>query len=153
MAIEEITSSKLEELKQMPKRVTNPQARRKFEEKHERTDYEVLALVEQYKFRIYMRQNVTDTEDFSCGIRWLMPSGETLTLARYNGSSHIHDDIEYECHVHRATEEAILQGRKPECHAVHTNQHCTVSGALYRLMKDFNITGLDCRPDQPGLPL
>jgi len=142
MAVEEITSSKLEELQQMPKRVTNPQARLRLEEKHKRTDYEVISQEGEYRFRIYIRHNTTDPDDFSCGIRWIMPSGETLTLARYNGLSHIHDDIEYECHIHHATEEAIRQGRKPECHADHTNQYHTVDGALYCLMKDFKISGL-----------
>jgi hypothetical protein len=130
MAIEEITSSRLEELKQMPKRVTNPTARTKREEKHERTDYQVTAHEGQSKFCIYLRQSVTDLEDFSCGIRWVMPSGENLTLARYNGSSHIHGEIRYECHVHQSTEEAIRQGRKPESPAKQADCYHTLQGAL-----------------------
>jgi len=151
MAIEEITSGKLDELKQMPKRVTNPQARERLEEKHKRIDYEVIAKQEPYKFRIYLRQNILYPDDFSCGIRWMMPSGETLTLARYNGCSHIHDDIEYKYHIHCATEVAIQQGRKPESHADHTNQYHTIKGALHCLLTDFNITGLESKPDHPEL--
>ena len=151
MAIEEITSDKLQELKAMPKHVKNPQAKRRPEEKHERVDYKVTAQQGKSKFRIYMRQNGTDTEDFSCGIRWLMPSGETLTLGRYNGPSHVHDDIEYECHIHQATEDAIVQGRKPERHAEQTSQYHTLAGALYCLLIDFKVSGLDSQPDQPEL--
>lgn len=151
MAIEEITSGKLEELTAMPKRVTNPQARLRHEEKHARTDYEVTAQQGEDKFRIYMRQNGTDSEDFSCGIRWLMPSGETLTLARYNGSSHIHEDIEYACHIHRATEKAIQEGAKPERHAERSNNYRTLSGALHCLLMDFKVSGLDSEPDQAEL--
>ena len=151
MAIEEITSDKLQELKEMAKHVKNPQAKRRSEEKHERVDYDVSGEEGKWKFRIYMRQNLTDTEDFSCGIRWVMPSGETLTLARYNGPSHVHDDIKYECHIHRATEETIAQGRKPERHAKQTGQYSTLNGALYCLLTDFKVSGLVSKPDQPEL--
>jgi hypothetical protein len=151
MAIEETTTDKLQNLIQQPKHVTNPKARWRTEEKYERIDYDATAQEGELRFRIYLRQNITDPEDFSCGIRWIMPSGETLTLARYNGLSHIHDDIEYECHIHRATEEAIRQGRRPECHADYTNQYRTVNGALYCLMNDFKVSGLDSQPDHPEL--
>jgi len=151
MAIEEITSGKLQELRAIPKRVKNPQARRRAEEKHERVDYEVTAEQGKSKFRIYMRRHLTDAEDFSCGIRWLMPSGETLTLARYNGPSHIHDDIEYECHIHLATEEAIAQGQKPERHAEQSDQYRTLDGALHCLLTDFKVSGLNRRADKPEL--
>jgi hypothetical protein len=151
MAIEEIASGKLEELKATPKFVKNPQAKQRTEEKHERVDYEVTAEHGKLKFRIYKRQNLTDKEDFSCGIRWLMPSGETLTLARYNGSSHSHGDIEYENHIHVATEEAIAQGQKPERCAKETKRYRTLGGALNCLLIDFKVSGLDSQPDQAEL--
>ncbi|MFH0939936.1 MAG: hypothetical protein V1899_11760 [Planctomycetota bacterium] len=151
MAIEEITTNKLQSLIQQPKRVTNPQARWRIEEKYERMNYDVIAQEGKLKFQIYIRKNSIFSEDFSCGIRWMMSSGETLTLARYNGSSHIHDDIEYECHIHHATEEAIRQGRKPECHAESTKLFHTCDGALHCLLNDFKISGLDSQPDQKEL--
>lgn len=151
MAIGEISAERLRELRETPKRVTNPQARTKREERHERTDYEVTADAGQNKFRIYLRQNAADAEDFSCGIRWQAPSGETLTLARYNGPSHIHGTIEYECHIHEATERAIQEGGKPERHAAHTDRYKTLHGALHCLLEDFNVSGLDSSPDQPEL--
>jgi len=80
-----------------------------------------------------------------------MKSGETLTLARYNGSSHRHGEIEYACHIHRATEEAIREGRKPESHAEQTTRYHRLSGALDCLVNDFHIEGLETQPDQPEL--
>jgi len=152
MAIEEITDGKLEELSAMSKIVTNPQARQRTEEKYRRTDYEVTAQQGKIKFRIYMRQNVTDPEDFSCGIRWLMPSGETLTLARYNGSNHAHDEITYQCHIHNATEKAIREGRKqPEYYAEPTERFYTLDGALHCLLNDFKVSELESKPDQSRL--
>ncbi|TSA09777.1 MAG: hypothetical protein D4R73_06265 [Deltaproteobacteria bacterium] len=151
MAIEEITTDKLQNLIQQPKHVTNPKARRRTEEKYERIDYEVTAQEGELKFRIYLRQNTTDPEDFSCGIRWVMPSGETLTLARYNGSNHIHHEIEFQCHIHRATEEAIRQGRKPEHHAEATKLFHTLDGALHCLLNDLKVSGLESHPDQAEL--
>lgn len=151
MALEEITADKLDELVQLPKIVTNPKAKQKVEEKHERMDYDVVAPQAESKFRIYLRQNLTGSDDFSCGIRWLMPSGETLTLSRYNGPSHVHEDIAYECHIHKATEEAIRHGRKPESHAERSNRYRTLGGALHCLLVDFHVSGLTSETDHPEL--
>lgn len=151
MAIEEITADMLANLLVVPKRVVNPQARRRVEERYEKLDYEVITSEGDLRFRVYVRQSLNFPDAFSCGIRWLLPSGETLTLARYNGPNHMHGEIAYECHIHRATEEAIRLGRKPECHAEVTKRYHTVNGALHCLVVDFRIEGLDTAPDQPEL--
>lgn len=74
-----------------------------------------------------------------------------MTLARYNGSSHPHGDISYRPHIHRATEKAILAGRKPESEAEETNRYRTLQGALACLVKDFNVMGLQTQRDQPRM--
>lgn len=134
----------------MAKRVTNPAARFRIEERYERKDYIVFG-VDGEEFGIYMRRSREHREDFSCGIRWMMPSGETLPLARYNGPSHVHHDIEYRCHVHRTTEEAIRAGKKPESHASESMEYTTLDGALHCLVRDFNVSGVETRPDQQEL--
>lgn len=151
MAIEETTAAKLRDLKEMPKKVTNPQARWRKEEQHERRDYEAKSEDGSEMFRIYQRQSTVDEASYSCGILWILASGETLTLARYNGPSHIHGEIEYECHIHQATEEAIRAGRKPESHADRTERYQTVDGALDCLMQDYHLTGLKTGPDHPDM--
>lgn len=151
MAIEEITDDRIRALTEMHKSVVNPDARRRTEMKYERVNYEVSGDSASDKFQIFLRQSTVDPEDFSCGIRWLMPSGESLILARYNGANHVHDDIRFTFHIHRATEAAIKRGFKPERHAEVTPRYRTLAGALHCLLADFNVSGLDSPQDQPEL--
>ena len=73
------------------------------------------------RFSIYLRQNLNDESDFSCGISYLPHGSQSLTLARYNGPSHEHGEIVYRTHIHRATERAIAMGKKPESEADKTD--------------------------------
>ncbi len=140
----------------MPKRVTNPNARWGDKPTHApvhrqrsfkvRTDNETGP-----RFEIYERQNLLDQADFSCGIAYLPLDGSRLTLARYNGSSHVHGDIEYQTHIHNATAAAIGAGRKPEREACQTERYETLDGALACLVSDFNVSGVQTKPDQSRL--
>ena len=85
------------------------------------------------------------------GIVRLAPGGVRLTLARYNGSNHQHGDIRYQPHIHRATEAAITDGRKPEHAAEETTRYQTLEGALACLIEDFSLSGLRANPDHPSL--
>lgn len=78
-------------------------------------------------------------------------AGSPLTLARYNGPSHIHGDISYRPHIHRATERAIAAGKKPESEAYETNRYDTLSGALACLAEDYNLDGIGTRHDHPRM--
>lgn len=151
MSLEEITEDRIRELVSMPKKLvgTKPKSRR--EDRFERTDYEATGEDGRSVFRIYLRRNLEIPEDFSCGIRWMMPSGETLTLARYNGSSHVHGEIRYECHIHRATEDAIRRGWKPEKEARRTERYRTLEGSHACLLEDFHISGLSSPHDPPDM--
>ncbi len=93
-------------------------------------------------FEIYERQNLVDPSDFSCGIAYVPISGKRVTLARYNGPSHEHGEISYRPHIHRASEQAMRAGKKPEHEAAETDQYNSLSGALACLVRDFNIVGL-----------
>ena len=105
-------------------------------------------------FEIYQRQNLRETDDFSCGIAFLPLGGKRLTLARYNGPSHEHGEISYRPRIHRATARAIEAGGKPEREAMQTDRFATPEGALACLTEDFNLHGLDdAAPDHPSLPL
>ena len=146
----------LAELRSMPKRVTNPNAR--WTEKpthapvHRQRNFKVRTDSETGpRFEIYARQNLLDEVDFSCGIAYLPLDGSRLTLARYNGSSHVHGDIEYQTHIHGATAAAIAAGRKPEREAHQTERYETLDGALACLVDDFNVSGVQTRPDRPRL--
>ena len=66
-----------------------------------------------------------------------------MTLARYNGPSHRHGEIAFRPHIHRATERAIVKGKKPESEAEETDGFEDLDGALVRLIEDFNLSGVE----------
>ena len=150
------TDEELEELRSIPKRVSNPGARwlpkPKSKPGHRQRSYQAAGESDDdTRFSIYQRQNLADESDFSCGISYLPPGGPSLTLARYNGPSHEHGHIAYRPHIHRATERAIASGKKPESAADETHRFETLEGATACLIKDFNLASIRAQPDRPRL--
>lgn len=150
------TEADIARLRSMPKRVSNPGAQ--WSEKprarpsHRQRNYQAVGRQDETaRFSVYLRQNLIDDNDFSCGIAYLPPGGAALTLARYNGPSHVHGDIAYRPHIHRATENAIAAGRKPESDAEETDRYRTLEGALACLIGDFALSGIAAPLDEPGL--
>ena len=92
-------------------------------------------------------------DDFSCGISWVSPSGEVLTLKRYNGPSHDHPNhlektkVGYNCHIHIASEKYIKANKKPEGFAEATKRYITLDGALHCLVTDCKISGIQTNMD------
>ncbi len=86
-------------------------------------------------------------DDFSCGISWVSPSGEVLTLKRYNGPNHDHPNhlektrVGYNCHIHIATEKYIKANKKAEGFAEATKRYNSLDGALHCLITDCKISG------------
>ncbi len=156
MAFESFTDDKIMDLLNCQKRLTNPQARAKNIDGHEQVNYKVESLEgSNHIFQVYKRQNKRDgmEKDFSCGISWVSPNGETITLKRYNGSSHNHPNhlegsrLGYEPHIHFATEKYIKANRKPEGFAETTKRYETLEGAFHCLIIDCKISGIDTKPD------
>ena len=149
------TDDELDSLRSAPKRVTNPGARWVTKPGHRQRNFQVTGLEDEaVRFAVYQRQSEQDERDFSCGIAYLPRGGSRLTLARYNGSSHIHGDIAYRPHIHRATERAIAAGRRPESEAEETDLCTTIDGAFRCLILDFEIKGIKAPPpDEATLPL
>ena len=150
------TEADLARLQSMPKRVTKRGARWSEKPKsapvHKQRNFQAVSEHEaDTRFAIYQRQNLNDRIDFSCGIACHLPNGSLLTLARYNGPSHPHGDIAWRPHIHRATEEAIAAGKKPESEATETNRYETLEGALACLIDDFRVSGIAAKPDDPVL--
>ena len=145
----------LKALKAMPKTATNPQARWVEKPKgvasHRQRRFEVAGDGE-VRFAIYQRQNLLDESDFSCGIHYCPVGATPLTLARYNGPSHVHGDIRYRSHIHEATVEAILAGRRAESEAAENDRYTTLEGATACLLKDFHVRGIAAEHHQPGIP-
>ena len=152
------TDEERSHLGRLPKRVTNPGAR--WSDKpavhpvHRQRTFRATGTTDdddQLRFVIYQRQSLRDQHSYSCGIVYLAPGGARLTLARYNGSNHQHGDIQYQPHIHRATEAAITDGKKPEHAAEETTRYETLEGALACLIEDFNLSGIRANPDHPSL--
>jgi hypothetical protein len=157
MAFESLTDDKIMDLLNCPKRLINPQARIKKIDGSEQVNYKIEAQDKSgHMFEVYKRQNTREgmENDFSCGISWVSPNGETITLKRYNGSSHRHPNhlegtkLEFEPHIHFATEKYIQANRKPEGFAQATKRYETLEGAFHCLITDCKISGIETKPDE-----
>jgi len=156
MSLDTMTDDRILDLVNVPKRVTNPQARRRIENGYARQNFTVQSEDGTLStFEIYLRQNQRPEmqDNFSCGLRWIAPNGESLTLRRYNGPSHRHGNrlenatLDFKCHIHFASEKYIQSGLKAEGFAEETNRYRTLEGALHCLVTDCKITGIQTRPD------
>ncbi|TPR80636.1 hypothetical protein FJV18_04075 [Acinetobacter baumannii] len=100
-------------------------------------------------FKLYMRQSVLDEDNFSCGISFTKNGEDDITLARYNGSNHVHVNksdgqrFEFQCHIHQANEESFKVSKKIEHHAIATNRYTNLQGAIQCVIQDFAIINLD----------
>lgn len=156
MGYESVIDNKIEQLVIMKKRVTNPNARKSDKGSHYQYNYTVKG-EEGYEFQLYVRQSTLTEDSFNCGLSRLMPSGEVLTLRRYNGPSHCHknniedDKLCYNTHVHKSSEKYIQANKKPDSFAEVTNKYKTLKGALHCLVNNCNISGLQTEQDIPSL--
>lgn len=150
MNFDQLTDKDIDDLIRLPKRISNPAARWQDKPGHRQRNFNIVA--SNHSFILYLRQNLFDDKDFSCGLKVIKPDGQPLTLLRYNGGGHIHGDIKFACHIHMATEQAILSGSKPESHAEATAQYRTLDGALACLLEVACIDGLNnTKKDEPDL--
>lgn len=157
MGLEIITDRLIEKLLKSPKVVENPKARKKRDSGNERVTY-ILSDEEGNSFNLYLRQNYKKgmEDDFSCGLSWILPSGETFTLIRYNGPSHNHTNklegkkLGFVPHIHKASKRYLDETTKADGCAEATDRFHTLDGALHCLMSDCNITGLSANPEQLG---
>ena len=150
------TEEEFEVLRKTPKQVRNPGAKWKDKPKgrpgHRQQTFNATGGGgEEKKFLIYLRQNLVDRQDFSCGIAFLPRGESTLTLARYNGPSHDHGNISHRPHIHQASEKAIAAGQKAEWEAEETTRYKTLSGTLACLISDYNVAGIVAGLDQSEL--
>jgi hypothetical protein len=155
MPFESITDTKINELLTIAKKVINPRSRSKEKDGHEQYNYKLHSETEDLEFELYTRQNLREgmEDDFSCGISWLAPNGESFTLKRYNGPSHKNKNqlegtsLDYKPHIHLSTERYVRANRKAEGFAEETNRYNSLKGALHCLVTDCNISGINTEPD------
>jgi hypothetical protein len=146
MGAEVLTDLRIRELTEVSKEVVS-RSKAKVKGRHQERDFELRG-ADGSRFKIFHRQNTKLSDDFSCGIRWEAPSGESVVLARYNGSSHPHPNpiegtrVDFRCHIHRATERYIRAGRQPETYAEETSTYSDLDGAVRLLAEEFHVSGL-----------
>lgn len=140
MNFDQLTDADIQALIALPKRVTNPSVRWQEKPGHKQRNHKIEG--GDYSFELYLRQSFHNPDDFSCGLKIIKPDGQPLTLVRYNGGGHVHGEIVFACHIHRATYQAIAAGKKPESHAESTKVYRTLDGALACLLGDAAISGL-----------
>ena len=146
-----LSNDALDKLRSASKRVRNPGARW-LEKPGRHRQRNFTAETEGGEvYRIYQRQNLDDERDFSCGLALVRRGGRPLSLVRYNGSSHVHGEIRYSCHIHRATAEALAAGRRIDGHAEGTHRYRTLEGALACLIEDCGVEGLSAKHDEGDL--
>lgn len=102
-----------------------------------------------HRFKLYMRQSTLHEHNFSCGISLIENGENDLTLARYNGSHHVHVNkidgqrFEFVCHIHQANEECLKVAKKIEDFAIATDRYNNLSGAIQCMLHDYNIVDIN----------
>lgn len=150
MNFDRLTDGDIQALIDLPKVVKNPGTRWSESRGNRLRDFRVDG--DSHLFGLYLRQNLYDIENFSCGLRIEKPSGGHITLLRYNGSNHVHRPADYQCHIHKASQRAIREGKRPEYYATVCTDYWTLDGALCCLCHNASISGLaNLKPDEPDL--
>jgi len=97
------------------------------------------------RFSIFMRINEAFEEDFSIGLMYEPLGDDAVTLLRCNGP---HGDVlvsvanphpHFGYHIHRALEENIAAGRRPEAGAAITTEYSSYQQALRYFLGRANI--------------
>lgn len=101
-------------------------------------------------YTVFMRVNDAFPENFSIGLVFL-PKDEarTYVLLRYNGPHgavrlDLHEPVYHAVpHKHKATNESISSGRRPECNVELTQSYVSYEEALAAFVRDVNITNIE----------
>ena len=143
----EYTQSELDDLITCPKEIIEPPRRElRLEGNQRRNDMRLRAQDGDREFRVFMRMHNEFNENFSIGLVHAPRdgSGEVVLLCcngphgEYNANfdpQHPHAEF----HVHRASEEAIRAGFRPEKRADRTEHFASFREALSYFLREVNI--------------
>lgn len=141
------TDNQIQVLLSTPKTVENKTIKWVTQRQSKQCDIDLISKTG-LKFVLYIRQNINDDDNFSCGLRLIQNGQEDITLTRYNGSNHTHtntienEQIDFECHIHQATERYQLIGKKIDSFALATTRYTDLRSAIKCLLQDCAIDGL-----------
>lgn len=151
-----MTDESIKTLIEMPKEVQNPRVRWIEQKRSMRRTFDAASPDGRFKFRVYQRQNLEEPDSYSCGLSLLDVDGEELTLVRCNGPYHPHGNpmegerLDFQCHVHFATERYMADGRKPEHFAIGCDAYADLAEATRHLVRLCAIANL---PTDLGMAL
>lgn len=139
--------SEIDQLIGCRKVVSSPPAREmKQEGGHRRNDLRLKSEEGGAEFRVFLRQATGFPENFSIGLVFLPGDGSgDLHLLRCNGP---HGDYNrsfdpghshFECHVHRASAEALAVGRRAESEASRTEAYARFEEAVLYFGQAVNV--------------
>lgn len=145
--MKEYTQNELDDLIACPKGITDPPRREmRLESNQRRNDMRLRSQDGDRDFRVFMRVHDLFNENFSIGLVHLPKDGSgEVVLLRCNGPHGEYNDRfdpghpHAEFHVHRATEEAIRAGFRPEKRADRTVHFASYSEALSWFLQEVNI--------------
>lgn len=154
MSFENLTDAEINRLITIAKQAINPtQAKIKHRSQTQHEELVIhLKTADDGIFTFYTRQNLKMKLDFSCGLTWNGPTGD-LTLLRLNGRGHDHPPLGVVFHIHKASERAIKESRKPEAYAEMTKAYDSLEGAKHLLVNMAHISGIAAPAQHPQLPL
>jgi hypothetical protein len=134
----QMTDVEIQRLLKLPKQVSDPPTKNwRTEELHRRKDFGLVSKDGECRFRVFARQHVRFTENFSVGLEYEPDDGsDSVILLRCNGP---HGDFNravdpthphYHPHIHTASAEAIEAGERAESRAAITCEFSSVKQAI-----------------------
>jgi hypothetical protein len=133
-----MTDSEIQRLLDLPKQVFDPPGKTwRVEDMHKRKDFRLLSKDGEARFRVFARQHIKFSDNFSIGMEYEPDDGsDCVILIRCNGP---HGDFNramnpthphFHPHIHKATEAAIQAGERAESYAFITTEFSTIKEAM-----------------------
>ena len=158
-----ITETAIQELIRCPKQARKVERRRMLAENRSlRNAVTLISRNEKYTFKLFLRQSLEFSEDFSVGLIWTnavkhIGIGKDIILIRYQGphdsGKPFGEDLHNEYHVHEISPEDIKNRRylRPGNKSV-SRDFSSFSGALFSFVDYCSILGLETLIDYSQFP-
>ena len=142
-----VTDLQLDALRLEPKKKAGA-SREKEKMGHSGRQYELASAAESdRRYRLFVRQSLSNPDVFSVGLTLLLPAGD-LILCRYNSGHHGHRNILEKVklppanHQHVTTQRYIAAGLDVTGFAILRTEYDSAESALALLVQECNIEGI-----------
>lgn len=149
------TDNELTRLIGCEKRISQaPKKEMRTEGQMQRNEMELESLDGKHSFRVFMRQSLQFSENFSIGMDYLPKDGPgSFCLLRCNGmhGGHKVHPHHLHCHVHRSKAEDVNAGLRVERHIEPTTEYAAFRDALRYFLLRANVQSADLSQHFPGI--